>query len=215
MASISLAQQWAFYRQAACGVLPILAVALASWISVSHQRIPDCQLFIDGCVSVSRAVRAPESIGLFRALMGIAIVAQWHFWFSITRRDARCTAAQWSGLGATIALLLYVFALGHDGDWYQFLRRFGVTIYFGGTLFAQLWVYRSIHVRQGFTLRSVLWWLTLLPYLLGLAHVITKLSLDSATWENRFEWWIATLMSLWYVAYAQHIVRQKPNDRRE
>lgn len=189
-----------------------MAVALASWISVSHQRIPDCQLFIDGCVSISRAVRAPESIGLFRTVMAIAIVAQWHFWFSITQPDSRSAAAQWSGLTATIALLLYVLALGHDGDWYQFLRRFGVTIYFAGTLFAQLWVYRCIYLRRGFALHSPLWWLTLLPYLLGIAHVVTKIIIDSDVWENRFEWWIATLMSLWYLAYAQYVVRRKPSD---
>lgn len=189
------------------GALPIIAVILASSISVAHQRLPDCQLFIDGCVSISRAVRQSESIGYFRVLMSLAVIALFYFW-----RDWRVpniaaaaqTRVRWLAYIALLALIVYVWTLGTDGRLYTFMRRIGIFVFFGGTLVAQLmtlrlWLQSGIR-DQALTVLKTLTWLI---YLLGLAHLAIKLSIDSDAWENRFEWWIGTLLSIWYLAYAR------------
>src|SRR5690606_41240254 len=42
------------------------------------------------------------------------------------------------GITSALALIVYVNFLGSDGEIYRFMRRFGVTVYFGFAMLAQL-----------------------------------------------------------------------------
>lgn len=187
------------------GLLPIIAVIIATAISVAHQRLPDCQIFFDGCVSISRAVRQPESLLLFRVLMTLSVATLFWFWARpsiepIPRQSLPFIRG--IALIAIGALLMYVWTLGTDGRLYAFMRRVGIFVFFGGTLIAQLLAWRALKAVAVSTKK--LWMLMLLTYsmfALGLIHLAIKLTIDSDAWENRFEWWIGSLLSFWYVIF--------------
>lgn len=53
-------------------------------------------------------------------------------------KDGRASVMAVLGIIGAVFLVLYVTALGNEGEWYSWQRRYGVTLYFGGTSLAQL-----------------------------------------------------------------------------
>jgi hypothetical protein len=128
------------------GALPCAAALLAWWLSTRLGLIPPCNVFIDGCVSVSRAARHDLPNILFRALLLPAAALQALVWLlaarwlrTLLRRDPRAAPYRplaWLaplGLGASIALVLYGSFLGTEGQVYRWLRQYGTVVYFGFT----------------------------------------------------------------------------------
>ena len=48
---------------------PVIGVNLAYWIGVTHDNLPSCIPYIDGCTSISSTGRYPPGDRLFRAVM--------------------------------------------------------------------------------------------------------------------------------------------------
>jgi hypothetical protein len=128
-----------------CWLVPTLAVALTYAISAATGQVPTCIPFFEGCTSISGAARRDPSIHLFRAMMlptATLLAAYWclaHAWLGQLGDQGRARA--WvTGLGTIGALfmVLYVVFLGTDGEAYELMRRYGVTVYFAFTALAQL-----------------------------------------------------------------------------
>ena len=135
---------------ALAGVLPVAAVfvayALNRYTGTDLEPRFICNPYIDGCVSISRAVRSGPGLHLFRAVMlpcamllfiSWAMVRDWLLCIDACR-SRRAAAVFWLGAVGALFLVLYVTWLGTEGEWYRWLRRYGVTVYFGGTSLAQL-----------------------------------------------------------------------------
>lgn len=129
----------------ACWLLPSLAVLLTYTISSSLDQVPDCFPFFEGCTSISGAARRDPSIHLFRAMMlptATLIAAYWllvRAWLRHLGESGRSPAAIVGlGLVGALFLVLYVVFLGTEGTAYEFMRRYGVTVYFSFTALAQL-----------------------------------------------------------------------------
>lgn len=129
----------------ACWLLPSLAVLLTYTISSSLDQVPDCIPFFEGCTSISGAARQDPSIHLFRAMMlptTTLIAAYWllvRAWLRHLGQAGRSPAVIVGlGLVGALFLVLYVVFLGTDGSAYEFMRRYGVTVYFSFTALAQL-----------------------------------------------------------------------------
>lgn len=132
------------------GLLPLIAAHAAYLLNIfaGTELLPQfiCFPYTDGCVSISRAARSGPGLHLFRALMlpGAALLLlSWEFVREWLRKLEACTPQRaWviAGLGMLGAffLVFYVTWLGTDGEWYRWLRRYGVVFYFGGTALAQL-----------------------------------------------------------------------------
>jgi hypothetical protein len=177
--------------------------------------------YLDGCVSISRAARSGPGLLLFKTLMlptVILLLACWEYVRQWLLSLGACSSKRaWiiAGLGMTgaIFLVFYVTALGTEGDWYRWQRRYGVTLYFGGTALAQLllvWVLWPARrqLANGRLLQPIVTLIVLisLQWALGVFSAIKRLIFEDPVFidrlENVIEWWYALPMATGFIVIA-------------
>lgn len=183
---------------------PLIGINLAYWIGVEHANLPSCIPYLDGCTSISSTGRYPPGDRLFRAVMlpqAAFLVLTWHFailWLRSQRPDTKAgTAILVSGLIGALALIIYVSYLASNDPFYEVMRRYGIYLYFVGTVIAQLTLTLSLTRSR---LRQVMLWILAMPFALGVFNFVQKnLSTNPDIIENRIEWIAALLMQVWFV----------------
>ena len=207
------------------GLLPIVVVHVAyvinAFVGSELEARFICFPYTDGCLSISRAARSGPGLYLVRMVMIPVAVLLLVCWRDVRRwldEMAACDERRsriifvLGGVGA-VFMVFYVTALGSEGEWYRWLRRYGVTVYFGGTALAQLllvgvlWPARK-NLCNGRLAGPIimLTGLVCLQWLLGIASVAKRLLLDDPEVmdriENIIEWWFGLPMSLVFVVIA-------------
>lgn len=190
----------------AAGLLPLFAATGAHWLGVDAGHLPACFPYLEGCTSISATGRHPPGSFLFKAVQmpfAIVLVLVWILaldWLHTFPRQPSTLRARLIlvfGLSGAAALLVYTSFLGTSEPFYEFMRRFGIYLYFAGTVFAQLLV--SVGLRIG-SLGSWMRRVAMLPFLLGLLNLVLKSVLvDPDAMENRIEWIAALGMQAWFV----------------
>ena len=200
------------------GLAPIFAVNASFLVAVDAGVLSACNPYFDGCTSISATGRYPPSSYLFKGVMApdaIVLAVYWVFsvaWLRSLEKAAgmASNAGTWVGvlgIGGALSLILYVTFLGSDGDFYEFMRRFGVYLYFALNVFAQLILApRVIRLANALQLPVVLritkWQLglALIPFVLGALNLVLKAILDDAKqFENAIEWTFAILMHVYFL----------------
>jgi hypothetical protein len=198
----------------ACAAGPAATVAVAWLLSVRAGFVPDCNPLVEGCTSISRAARHGAGNVIFKTVMLPCAVLQAGFWVGaahwIGSQSAAVGAGRWVpalGVVAAMALAAYAGALGTDGAFYQWMRRFGITFYFGATFLAILSFERALlrlDEHRGFA-RAILL-LCGLMLALGVASTIISATVTEtaakARLENVFEWWLGVLLTAWFLVAA-------------
>lgn len=207
---------WAWWwLPLAVAVVPAVVTHAALALSIGHGHVPDCVPYLEGCTSISRAARHGVANSLFQAVMLPMAVAHALNWWWAARAlatvlpDSRAVRAlRPLGLVAAVALATYTVALGTEGDFYRWMRRFGIIFYFGCTYLAQLAFQTAlarIEPRPGLAqqgMRAIL--LALLA--MGLAstavtHAVPEADFKNAI-ENILEWHLGALMAAWFLLMA-------------
>ena len=197
--------------------LPLFVVNVSYVISVNAELVPSCIPYIEGCTSISRAARSGDAIFLFRAAMIVqAVLLMWYWrfaqcWLNQLRSRASVDGGKspvmamfYLGVVGAFFLILYADYLGTSGDFYRFMRRYGVIFYFTFTPLAQM-----IMLNQLFKLRrsapdldiklGALHYqlaILLLILLMGLTSLILGLIYGSSfERENIVEWNYALLLT--------------------
>lgn len=193
----------------ACAGLPLLAAHGAYLISAAQALVPWCNPYWDGCTSVSRAARHGEANVFFKLLMLAYAPLLALFWVKVSavlreshpgfrRRRGAVLMAGWIG---TAFMVLYTIFLGVEGDLYQWLRRFGITFFFGLTVLAQM-LLASLLLKSpalGRGHRRGLLAMCGAMLLLGLASIpLQHLAADRDAAVNALEWSYAFLMVLFF-----------------
>ena len=196
------------------GIVPFVGVHVCYVIAVQHGFLVACNPYIDGCTSISATGRHPPASFLFRAIelpVAAILIVIWYFtveWLralrpALSKRVA--VAILVSGVAGALALIVYVTFLGTKEPVYEFMRRFGIYVYFLGTVLAQLFValsLRSVRNAALGRLPDVLLLLCVSPFALGLLNLVQKAVLAHATadaLENSIEWFASTLMQAYFV----------------
>lgn len=200
------------------GFLPLVTVFTCYWIAIHTAGLPSCNPFFDGCTSVSATGRHPPASFLFRAAMlpqSILLAGYWLAslaWYRALRtslgHEARAgSAIGWIGGIGALFLVPYVTFLGTEEPFYEFMRRYGIYMYFLLNVIAQiilasrtLPLVRSAGLSRVLLLTRVQLVLSWLPFALGALNLILKATLaDSDAAENRIEWIFALLMQGYFV----------------
>jgi hypothetical protein len=224
------AATWAGYRwwwlPLVIAVVPFVVTHAALVISIERGYVPACVPYLDGCTSISRAARHGLANTLFQWVMvpmAAVHVANWWLVAGHLRRHlagSRAVAALWPlGLVAGLALATYAVALGTEGDFYRWMRRFGIIFYFGCTYLAQLAfqsAWRRVdpnRSRAVEAMRAVL----LVLLMMGLAstavtHAVPEEDFKN-TIENVLEWHLGLLMTAWFALQASVLRRGPSVDR--
>ena len=191
--------------------IPLIAVHgayfMGLWEGVAYQ----CNPYIHGCTTISRAAREGNAIFLFRGLMMPITALLVMFWYlqSIWLEQLRQTSQRYlfaiGAIGA-LFLVLYVNFLGTDGDFNRFLRRYGVMFYFGLTVLAQILSLASLNkLGNALSKKMRLYMNAQLSFigvcwLLAMANLVAKQIgfANEKEIENVIEWFFALFMSLYF-----------------
>lgn len=201
------------------GLVPIVTVFASYAIAIETAGIPSCNPFLDGCTSVSATGRHEPASYLFKGMMmpqSILLSAYWLLNVGWLRALERASGGTRPDSGRTIGiigvtgslfLILYVTFLGSEGPFYEFMRRYGVYLYFALNVVAQLLlVYRVLPFARAWRGRTFLTvtraqlLLAWVPFAMGILNLILKATLEeSRPAENRIEWSFAILMQVYFL----------------
>jgi hypothetical protein len=200
------------------GLIPIIAVFTSYWIAASTGNVPSCNPFVDGCTSVSATGRYAPASYLFKGSMlpqSIILCGYWLFnvaWLrALTIAAGQIPRNTFAigvfGVTGSLFLILYVTFLGSQEPFYEFMRRYGVYMYFLLTVIAQialaskvLPVAHKLGMRRLVNLTRLQLFLGWFPFALGALNLVLKATLaDSDSAENRIEWIFAMQMQLYFV----------------
>jgi hypothetical protein len=196
------------------GLLPIVVVVASYVISVSVGKVPACIVLLSGCTSISATGRYPPASYLFKAGMlpeAVLLAVYWILCVAWLRSLERSVGGRGTGgkiigtlgVAGSFFLILYVTFLGSHGPFYEFMRRFGIYLYFFFTIVAQAmlaWAVVKLAASNGNLLKIVRVQLVLafLPLVLGALNLVLKGVLaDADDAENIIEWIVALQMQLY------------------
>ncbi len=176
--------------------------------------VPECVPHFEGCTSISRAARHGDGNLLFKLLMLPCAALQALHWWMVARwvrvrhpdpRAGRTIPA--FGLVAAFALTAYTVALGADDAFYGWMRRFGITFYFGATFLAILaYQRRLLHLGTHRAIVRAMLAACALMLALGVASTIASAMVVDAELKNRvenvLEWQLGALLTLWFLLNA-------------
>jgi|GEM_PF-608408 len=207
------------------------AYAIGWWQGVAYE----CNPYLHGCTTISRAAREGDAIFLFRGLMmplSMLLVFYWYLqriWLQQMTGKPNWHIFVMGAVGA-LFLILYVNYLGTDGDFNRFMRRHGIIFYFGLTALAQLFSVFSLQNVMNNLDRKVVRYmdiqllLIILCWIAGAVQVAIKSM--GVSWEkeaeNVIEWHFALYMSLHFVLtalmwrhtkFSWHFKKEKEHER--
>ena len=200
------------------GLLPLASIHLSYLIAIHAAKLPSCIPYIHGCVSISATGRYPPASYLFKAAMMPEAVILAIFWLGSVAwlRALHRSAGQTRSVGTAIGgfgvasaffLILYVTFLGTQEPFYEFMRRFGVYLYFLFSVIAQIMLAVNVlRMPAGICspllirITKIQLALSLIPFALGILNLVLKSILeDSDASENVIEWIFALMMQSYLV----------------
>ena len=202
-------------------LLLLAATHLALWLSIQAGHVPACVPYWEGCTSISRAARHGLGNHLFRLLVIPCAVLHGATWWLAgrwLRNDDGNAATYWMlalGLFSASALAIYATFLGTDGEVYGFLRRYGVTVYFGFGFLAQLLLMRRARVlrRMPPVLLTGMALVCVAMLGLGVGNVIAGALVAEDSLrdriENALEWQLGLLLVGWHLLLARGWWRER------
>lgn len=174
--------------------------------------MPGCFPYLEGCTSVSATGRYGWSYFLFKGgLLPSATLIALYWWLVrnwLLATEGRATRAANAilvvGLAAAAFLALYALFLGHKGDTYNLLRRFGVTCFFGFSYLAHLLLLWRVGRMSPRTVSPRLYRAqTVLAaglLVLGLGSIpVSNFGADSKAIINAIEWTFCILLQMQYL----------------
>jgi len=193
----------------AVAALPAGVVCTVFLVAVTQAGLDSCNPFWDGCTSISRVARQPETIFVFRATMLPYAALLMTFWvlaaawcrvLNPPRRRSRCWMLG-TGVAGAGFLILYVTHLGEGTELAGWMRRYGINGFFGLTVVAQMLLASQVlrDPRLPRWLRRT--WVGVCVLLLGLGLASLPLQYvvdDRDALLNAVEWQYALLMIVAY-----------------
>lgn len=194
----------------ACLLLPLAAVHACYGLAVAGGHLPLCIPYVSGCTSISATGRYGVAYFVFKGGMLPTAVLVAAFWWLAAAwlaglGDPGVRTRRWMlvlGLMAAVFLATYTLFLGHKGEIYNLLRRFGVTLYFGMSYLAALLLtgrIRKLRHQLPPRLAGAMLVLMIVLLLLGLGSIpVSNFVADKDPIENAIEWVFTLLLVAFY-----------------
>ncbi|MDM8560224.1 hypothetical protein [Candidatus Parabeggiatoa sp. HSG14] len=200
------------------GLLPLVSGHLVYLTAAHFELVSWCIPYLEGCTSISKTGRYSPANYIFRATMIPSAIFMMIYWKLISewlivmgdKKKLYNHAILYLGIIAAIFLILYVTALGSEGQIYRLLRRYGVIIFFAFTYLAQLLlIYRLFYLVKHLkvNLPSYIYktklTLCVVQLVIGLISLPVRAFYDGNDFnsrvENIVEWNFALMMILYFV----------------
>lgn len=202
-----------------CCLGPLITVHVCYAVSAAAGIVPLCIPYLDGCTSISATGRHGAGYVLFKAGMlpsAALLLVYWRVCRDWLRGagdtdDTALRSLLWLGIAGALFTMLYTVFLGHKGDVYNLLRRFGVSLGLGFSYLAQLllvWRLTRLRAKSGQApcprgiLRAKTGLVTAL-LLIGLGSIpVSNFIADKDPVENAIEWVFCLLLFSFYLLTA-------------
>ena len=192
--------------------LPFVAIHLSLYLSFQDGLLISCNPYVEGCYSISKVARQPSSIIFFKVTLSISALLLFFIWEKIFKSDLYKTHIFFGKLGS-ISLIIYIIALGNDGFLYEFMRRFGVFIFYMITLYLQ-WIYTFAQTKLLVLSTHRVLFLKILAYLQIMIFIFSLpfflIIKNDGYIENIIEWWISLTITIWFFI---NFIYYKKNDQ--
>ena len=200
------------YHYLLISLLPFIAIHVSLFLSFQNDLLIACNPYIEGCYSISKVARQPSSIYFFKVLLLISSFLLYFIWEKIFISNLYQTHIFFGKLGS-ISLIIYILALGNDGILYEFMRRFGVFIFYMTTLYLQS-IYTFTQTKLLVLSAHRMIFLKLLAFLQIMVFVFSLpfflIIKNDRHIENIIEWWISLTITIWFFI---NFIYYKKNDR--
>lgn len=182
---------------------PLIGVHTAYVLGVQADVLPTCIPYIDGCTSISATGRyTPGSLPFKATLFPQAAILAFLWWFAASwlrslNKGRYARAIVVVGLIGALALIIYLMFLGTKAPFYEFMRRFGIYLYFLGTALAQLLFTLSLDEGR---MKKTMLGVILFPWVIGIINLVQKVVISNPdNIENVIEWWASLAMQVWLI----------------
>tara|TARA_B100000242_G_scaffold283538_1_gene245906 strand:- start:50 stop:667 length:618 start_codon:yes stop_codon:yes gene_type:complete len=181
-------------------ILPFVAIHLSLFLSFQDGFLISCNPYIEGCYSISKVARQPSSIIIFKVTLSISAFLLFFIWEKIFKNDLYKNHIFLGKLGS-ISLIIYILALGNDGLLYEFMRKFGVFIFYMNTLYLQ-WIYTFAQTKLLVLSTYRVFFLKILAYLQIMIFIFSLpfflIIKNDGYIENIIEWWVSLTITIWF-----------------
>ena len=184
------------------GTVPILVINFNYLIAASEGSVPWCVPYWDSCTSISATGREGFAFIFFKLTM-LPLAFCYALYWKLTQASLQSLGYKGSairnlGYISTLALLMYVLALGAVGDHFRLTRRIGIIFYFTLTYLCQLlsaYQLRKLNVSMpGLQVQLQLCATILAIGVLTL--FLDALLTDYDDYEDAFEWNVSLLLHI-------------------
>ena len=195
----------------ATALLPLVTIHLCFVISILEGYIEPCLPYWIDCTSISKSGRYGSAYFVFKGGMipsSVLLIMFWQLnrhWLTTFNRNPNHGFLYLGAMGS-LALLVYTLTLGHAGEHFRLLRRFGVVLFMFCLFISELKVGKELQLVEGLAKQGKRL-LSFSAVILTLATISLILDLwlgdDYDRVENTFEWWLVLLLNLhlaWIVA---------------
>lgn len=181
-----------------------LATIHLSWLLASLEGfIHWCNPYWADCVSISKTGRNGIAYFVFKGGIITACVLQALVWWLCaywlqSLASSRGRALPWLGMAAALALVVYTLSLGHAGDTFRLLRRFGVVLFIALSFICLVLCAAGLQQSRlkGAGNGLLAYSLFTLTLALGSLVLDAVMGEDYNRIENAFEWWLLLLLNL-------------------
>ena len=196
--------------------LGVAGVAITLWMSRAYGLVPDCRVFIDGCISISAAGRREPSVFIFRAtVIPMATLLSLVWWLNLSwLRSLGVSIQSWTrsllhllGTVTPVSLIVYIALIGAAGDQVHAIRQLAIQTYFPATLLAKIILAGVLlqrpQPRLGRWLPRLMLIIAVVVLLAAVASVVLAATLpDPSKAHNLLQWHATSAFAAWYVLLA-------------
>lgn len=200
-----------------CGIflLSFVGVAISLWLSRSFELVPQCRVFIDGCISISASGREEPAVFVFRATIiptGMLLILTWWLnvqWLQLLglRRRLSIVLLHLLGTASPILLICYIALIGSAGELDHQIRQAVITSYFPATLLAKIilaftLIRLNVDGLKPWLARTMLV-IAVVVLALAVSSVLVSAVLDDPSMvHNLSQWHGTTAFAAWYLLLA-------------
>jgi hypothetical protein len=198
-------------------MLAIAGTTVGLWISQTMGLVDQCNVYLDGCISISAAGRYPPAVHVFHATIiphGTLLFLVWPLtvmWLRALGAGSRAMRATILFLGglSPVFLIYYVVGLGQSGVWIDTSRLIIIRFFFVMTLIAQILTSLALlsHARTAGTgggvprrLAIALLAVALGTFCVAASSVPIHFALvDPSVPLNLMQWYASTVYLVWFL----------------
>ena len=188
-------------------IVPLITITICYYILINNTSLKTFP-FIDGRISISYLGRQDLTIEIFKTGMLLFVLISFFFYFYISiffQKNKFENRLKIYGIIANFFLVIYIFTLGNNLEFYKILRKIGIVLYIISMYINHIYIIKLLKKNKKFRFNNLS-----LNILITIILIMTGLIIVGSPWiissfeysdqmKNIVEWNYFLLMVSFYV----------------